>query len=204
MENLNTKNLGNQFAVAKGKQRAVCLTMIQAGLVSAEHIPEHVEQELKLGFTVAFTDANPQFNATYGYIDGNYVLLDADKAKAFKGEKLQLSVGFVMAESQQKFGALKNSNPALHALMLPIRQAVQKYVSNTYNAFKKQVAEIDRESKGVPKTRSATKSFDETLKSFFDDCRKKIVNAKARGDETADEAKFRKALVAFNTVWNHQ
>ena len=204
MSTFNIKQFGHKFSVANSSVRSIVAQLYHAKVLSPDNITDEAKAEFIAGSVLAYADTHPEVNKVYGFIDGNYVALDADAQKKHKGEKLNLSIGFVMAESQQKFGALRNSNPALHALMKPVRDAVNKYTSNSWNSMLKMLVEIDNEAKGKTITRKATKSFDETITDTFDSLRKKIINAKARGDDTANEAKFREALVAFNTVWNHK
>ena len=204
MQNLNFKAIGHDFGVSLNKSKGLAIQALDSGQITKDNIPEHIEQDIRAGMLLAHIEIKgDSVSGLYGLIDGNYIKLSDEQAKKHKGEKIKMSVGFAMSESQQKFGQLKNTNPPLYALIKPVRDAANKYVSNTYKKFVSAVAEVSNERDGVTKTRSATKTFDETIAEFFMTMRKKVVNAKARGDDTANEERFRKAMVAFNTVWNH-
>lgn len=204
VNSFNFKAFGHDFAISLNRTRSMAIVLLDSGQVSVDNIAEHIEQDLKAGMLLAYADIKgDSVKGLYGLVDGNYIKLDEAQAKKHKGEKVQMSVGFATSESQQKFGQLKNTNPPLYALIKPVRDSANKYVSNTYKKLLSAIVEISNERAGKVKTRSATKTFDETLREFFDSMRKKVVNAKARGDDTANEERFRKALVAFNTVWNH-
>ena len=109
-----------------------------------------------------------------------------------------------MAESSAKFGRLKVDNPALHSLIKEPRAKVQRYISDTIKDMQTLGKKILAEQSGVAtKPRAPNKSFGEKVAQHFSDMRDQMISAKSKGDDTADEARFRKAVVAFNTVWNH-
>jgi hypothetical protein len=197
----NGKNIGHDFASNKFNNNKLARNLLNLCPTFVETAPDELVADLRAGMTLSYADNHSEISATYGLIDSNYIKLEGDKIKAFKGEKVAMSVAFVMADSQQAFGALKAKNPALHALMLPIRRSVQTYVSNSMKALKDECVKVLNEGKVI--LRKPTKSFAVTVEDTFADMRKKCVNAKARGDDTADEKRFAEAKVAFMTKWLH-
>jgi hypothetical protein len=69
------------------------------------------------------------------------------------------------------------------------------------NDLKRQARTIQNE--GKQRERSATLSFGERILAVLEDLQVKCKNAQARGDETANEAVFKQAKIAFMTKWNH-
>ena len=197
----NAKNIGHDFASNKFNNNKLARVLLSMCPSFIDNAPDDLVDDIKAGMVLSYADNNPQVSATYGLIDSNYIKLEGDKAKAFKGEKVTLSVAFVMADSQQAFGALKAKNLALHSLIAPVRKSVQTYVSNSMKALKAECANVLSEGKVT--IRKPTKSFAVTVEDTFADMRKKCVNAKARGDDTADEKRFAEAKVAFMTKWLH-
>jgi hypothetical protein len=138
----------------------------------------------------------------YARIDGNWLPLESLSKDAKPQEVVEWNGAFaLMGYSQQAFGALKNEDLAKHTVLKPLRDAASKYASGKLKALEKKAREILREQSGESKTREATKSFDEVVKAAHDGLKDRCKNAKARGDASADEDKYRKALDAFNAVW---
>jgi hypothetical protein len=198
---INGKTIGHDFASNKHNNNKLARNLLSICPTFVDVAPDELVDDIRAGMVLSYADNNPQVNATYGLIDSNYIKLEGDKIKAFKGEKVTVSVAFIMAESQQAFGALKAKNLALHTLIAPQRKAIQTYVSGAMKALKEECNKVLNEGKVI--IRKSTKSFAVTVEDTFADMRKKCVNAKARGDDTADEKRFAEAKVAFMTKWLH-
>jgi hypothetical protein len=131
------------------------------------------------------------------------VPVDPAQFKAHKGDKVHTSVSFIMGESSAKFGRLKVDNPALHSLIKDIRAKVQRYTSDTIRDMQAVARRILKELSGETAQRAPNKDFKEKVANHFEKMRAELISSKSKGDETANEALFRKAVVAFNTVWSH-
>jgi hypothetical protein len=138
----------------------------------------------------------------YARIDGNWLPLESLSKDAKPQEVVEWNGAFALsAYSQQAFGALKNEDSAKYAVLKPLRTAASKYASGKVKALQSKAKEILREQSGETKTREATKAFDEVVKATHDGLKDRCRNAKARGDASADEDKYRRAVEAFNAVW---
>lgn len=163
--------------------------------VSAEERAEFYE-----GCMVRYNEIHPMVK--YARVDGNWLPLERLSKDAKPQEVVEWNEAFaLMAFSQQAFGALKNEDSAKHAVLKPLREAASKYASGKLKSLEKKARDILREQSGETKTREATKSFDEVVKEKHEDLKTRCKNAKARGDASADEDKYRKAVEAFNAVW---
>ncbi len=206
MEILNLRTIGYQFASAMQSERNLASQVKALYPNFGETIPDNARAELYEGFTLRFAENNPNVEKTYvlDVTDGRkwYRPVAEGEKLAKDANKIHLSVGFVMAESSQKFSSLKDTNPPLYELAKPVREAVIKYNSNTIKALQRKVRELDNE--GKTRTRSATKSFAEVVTDTMLDFKKKCKAAQARGDETANDKLLGEATVAFMTIWNHK
>lgn len=197
------KQIGYQFAQSRenGYKAAKQLLALYPDVV--DNMDEDVKNELNASFDLKYAENNPDMQKTYILKDGQYqVMPESYKAKN-TDIKFNLSVSAVMAETAQKFGSLRNgsdSEKALHALLLPWRSKIQKYRHQTMVALIGQCKAILNE--GVERQRSATKSIDDVVKTWFLDMGKKLKAAQARGDDTANIQKFNAGKDAFLAVWN--
>jgi hypothetical protein len=164
-----------------------------------EEVSDEVKAELNLGYQLRIAENQPKLKQHFVIESGNYLPVDELAFNQFKGEKYIRTVENIMSYTPQAFGALRQSNPQLHAVLKESRDAISKYCSNTLNALKKAVREIKNE--GKPRERGATLSFAQTVKETLDGLKKKCANAKARVDETADEKKLILAISEFNRKW---
>jgi hypothetical protein len=81
--------------------------------------PEEVVNELNEGFMLRYSETHP--SKTYCRIDGNVV----ENAKG--KEKIEVSIYFAMSYTAQAFGALRNEDPQMHAIIKGWRDAWSKY-----------------------------------------------------------------------------
>jgi len=153
-----------------------------------EEIPEDVAVEMDAGLSLRFSEIKPA--KVYSRIDGNLV----ESAKGV--EKIEVTVFYAMSFTPQAFGALRNEDPQLHALIKTWRDAWSKYRSNRIGDVKR---EIRRLIDG-PRTRSVTKTFAEFIADTMDNMVTRGKNAKARGDETVDLDLLNRQIAAFKAV----
>ena len=117
-----------------------------------------------------------------------------EKTKDKKGLS-RFSLNIAYAISAQEFGQLRNRDPQRHSILKHWRDRFSKYSSNNMSALKLQARLIL--SDGKSRERGATKSFSDALTEVFELYDKRVKTASARGDETANEVKYRMARDAF-------
>ena len=166
-----------------------------------ETLPDESKAQLYDGYRLRFNENNPA--EQYAVVDGNYLLIDGSNPDlANAREKINIGVDFACVSfTQQQFGKLKNENPKLYAIVKVWRDKVNTYCSNRLADLKRQAKAILSEGQG-PRQRGATADFAKRIEDTFSDLATKCKTAKARGDETADETRFREARVAFMVKWN--
>ena len=165
-----------------------------------EEITSDERAECYEGYIARYNELHPV--EQYARIDGNWLPLKSLSKDAKPLEVAEWNGAYALsAYSQQAFGTLKNEDNAKYIVLKPLRTAASKYASDKVKSLERKAREILREQSGEPKTREATKAFAEVIKVMHDELRNRCKNAKARGDETADEDKYRKSVEAFNAVW---
>jgi hypothetical protein len=179
-------------------------THAQFAMDNFANFPEETSTEERAEFyegcMVRYNEIHPVVK--YARIDGNWLPLESLSKDAKPQEVVEWNGAFALsAYSQQAFGALKNEDLAKHTVLKPLRDAASKYASGKLKSLEKKAREIIREQSGESKTREATKAFDEVVKATHDGLKDRCRNAKARGDTSADEDKYRRAVDAFNAVW---
>ena len=196
---LNMKQIGYNQASFSDSIKGIAREVYAGFPNFDEEVSDEVKAELNLGYQLRIAENQPKLKQHFVIESGNYLPVDELAFNQFKGEKYIRTVENIMAYTPQAFGALRQSNPQLHAVLKESRDAISKYCSNTLNALKKAVREIKNE--GKPRERGATLSFAQTVKETLDGLKKKCANAKARVDETADEKKLVLAISEFNRKW---
>jgi hypothetical protein len=165
-----------------------------------EEITSDERAECYEGYIARYNELHPV--EQYARIDGNWLPLKSLSKDAKPLEVAEWNGAYALsAYSQQAFGTLKNEDNAKYIVLKPLRTAASKYASDKVKSLERKAKEILREQSGEPKTREATKAFSEVIKVMHDDLRNRCKNAKARGDDTADEDKYRKSVEAFNAIW---
>jgi hypothetical protein len=196
---LNMKQIGYNQASFSDSIKGIAREVYAGFPNFDEEVSDEVKAELNLGYQLRIAENQPKLKQHFVIESGNYLPVDELAFNQFKGEKYIRTVENIMSYTPQAFGALRQSNPQLHAVLKESRDAISKYCSNTLNALKKAVREIKNE--GKPRERGATLSFAQTVKETLDGLKKKCANAKARVDETADEKKLILAISEFNRKW---
>ena len=196
---LNMKQIGYNQASFSDSIKGIAREVYAGFPNFDEEVSDEVKAELNLGYQLRIAENQPKLKQHYVIESGNYLPVDEVAFNKFEGAKYIRSVDNIMSYTPQAFGALRQSNPQLHAVLKESRDAISKYCSNTLNALKKAVREIKNE--GKPRERGATLSFAQTVKETLDGLKKKCANAKARVDETADEKKLVLAISEFNRKW---
>jgi len=186
-------------AVANDRMRGVARFVMEQAKGFPETVADEVKEQLYDGYRLRFNEVSkPQ---TYAIVNDHYLLIDgSNPALNDEKEKVVIGVDYCFAYSQQQYGKLKNENPYLHAIVKEWRDKVNTYCSNRLGDLKRQARTILNE--GKQRERGATADFAQRLDEVFKDLATKCKNAKARGDETADEKKYATARQAFMTAWS--
>jgi hypothetical protein len=144
----------------------------------------------------------------YVVIEGNYLRVDdlSDSKIPAKAERVNIGHDVAFSYTQQQAGKLKETHsPEYHAIIADVRQAVNAYTSNCWGKLVSAGTVEDNLRKGVKKARTPNLDFVEYLydkeKGVFSIMQTRCKNAKAKGDNTADEKRLQKAIVAFNVAW---
>jgi hypothetical protein len=186
-------------AVANDRMRSVARYVMEQSKGFPETVADEVKEQLYDGYRLRFNEVNKP--ATYAVVNDHYLLIDgSNPALENEKEKVVIGVDYCFAYSQQQYGKLKNENPYLHAIVKEWRDKVNTYCSNRLGDLKRQARTILNEN--VKKERGATADFAKRLDEVFKDLAVKCKNAKARGDETADEGRYATARQAFMTAWS--
>jgi hypothetical protein len=196
---INLKQIAYQQATNKDNERSLARQVYEQYPNLDDEVQDEVKAELFAGYQLRVAENQPKIDQRFIVESGNYIPVDVAKFEAFKGEKYHRTVANIMAYTPQAFGALRQSNPQLHSLIKAERDQVSKYCSNRLADLKKAIKAIKNE--GVAKVRGATKTFAETVKDTMDGLKKKCANAKARGDDSANEKKLILAISEFNRKW---
>ena len=186
-------------AVASDRERGVAKFVMDKCKTFPDTIPDEVRAELYAGYQLRFNETNKADR--YAIVNDHYLLIDGSNPDLEKEREIVvIGTDYAMSFSQQQYGKLKNENPYLHAIIKVWRDKISTYCSNRLGDLKRQARAIMRE--GKPRERSATADFAHRLEDVFKDLATKCKNAKARGDETADDKKFALARQAFMTTWS--
>ena len=186
-------------AVANDRMRSVARYVMEQSKGFPETVADEVKEQLYDGYRLRFNEVNKP--STYAVVNDHYLLIDgSNPALENEKEKVVIGVDYCFAYSQQQYGKLKNENPYLHAIVKEWRDKVNTYCSNRLGDLKRQARTILNEN--VKKERGATADFANRLDEVFKDLAVKCKNAKARGDETADEGRYATARQAFMTAWS--
>jgi hypothetical protein len=199
MTTLNLKQIGYQQATNKDNERVLARSVYEAYPNFDEEVTDEAKAELFAGYQLRVAENQPKIDQRFVIESGNYLPVDKLAFDNHKGEKYHRTVANIMAYTPQAFGALRQSNPQLHSLIKAERDSVSKYCSNRLADLKKAIHAIKNE--GVARVRGATKTFAETVKDTLDGLKKKCANAKARGDDTANDKKLITAISEFNRKW---
>ena len=154
-----------------------------------DDVPEEVKDALYAGFQTRKheLDGEKFYRMTEG---GTFVPVPTKVEGA-----VVMSINAAMSYTRQAYGKLKDSDPALHAIIGPSRDAFSSYASNNMKALRSAISDIV--NTGKPRSRSANKGFREAMVAAFEAYEKRVKTAKDRGDDDADPVRYRVARDAF-------
>ena len=199
MKTLNLKQIAYQQASFADNLKGLARSVYEAYPNLDDEVADEVKADLFAGYQLRVAENQPKIDQHFIVESGNYLPVEKLAFDNHKGEKYHRTVANIMAYTPQAFGALRQSNPQLHAVIKSERDSVSKYCSNRLADLKKAIHAIKNE--GVARVRGATKTFAETVKDTLDGLKKKCANAKARGDDTANDKKLITAISEFNRKW---
>jgi hypothetical protein len=156
-----------------------------------DSMPDDVKSELDDGWMLRHHEKYPE--KTYVRVDGNLVI-PSGKAPE-KAEKVTVSVYTAMAYSQQAFGQLRNTDPALHGLISERRIKWKKYRGNRLGDLFSAIREMLGDD--TKSTKAAVDDFAVYIVKHLDAAKTRCKNAISRGDTTADLALLERQLAAF-------
>lgn len=166
-----------------------------------ENVPDEARAFLYTGYRKRWDANHPA--KLYAVIDGNYVEATADMVKNKKVEKVEIGMHHIFSYTQQEFGKLKLTQPAMYALMVPIRKSINDYCQGALADLKGKARKILKKESSTP--RAPNLDFHDWLmdkeKGVIPAMREKCKNSKRRGDATADEARLNEAIIAFLAKW---
>jgi len=191
-----------QQAKANDTIRVVARYAINNIVGFPEDIPKESLEQLNEGYLLRWNENNPP--TTYAVINDHFITYDEATHKDC--EKRIIGADYIMSFSGQAFGALKESEPYLHELLVPIRKRIQTYCSNRVNDLKRVGKQIVKESDPASNTRLSPRGFNEVVREVFDGKNGLVARCKVakkqRNDTEADEAKLTQSINAFMKVWN--
>lgn len=163
-----------------------------------EKITDEDRAQMGEGYKLRFNENNPP--VIYAVINGHYVLPDAEQLKSKKVEKVEIGVEYAFSFSSQEFGKLKNTNPALHAVVYGWRKRMSTYQSNAINDLIAKAKKILK--KDQPTTRQSL-NFVESMTKVFEAQGKSVKVKQVRGsDTTANAVQYGVAVAAFWKAYN--
>jgi hypothetical protein len=186
------KDLGYQQAKTGDsltEQAAYAITKIVG--FPADISPE-ARTELCAGYQMRYSETHPAND--YAVIDGNYVQATPEHEKNKKVEKISIGVDFAYSLSNQEFGKLKNTNPALHSIVKVWRDNVSDYCSNRLGDLTSAAKKLI--NKDSPSHRQ-TLDFVVSMAKVFDTQAKSVKVKESKGDITAQAVKYKVAVEAF-------
>ena len=162
-----------------------------------EDVPSEAKEALYDGYRMRYSERKPA--TMYAVINDHYVLATEEHLKNKKVEKVEMGVAYAFSYSSQEFGKLKNTNPALHGIIKTIRDDVADYCSNRLGDLKRAAKKLIAKKDG---TSRITLDFAQSMLKAFEAQEKSVKVKQAKGDTTANSAKFALAVKSFWMTYN--
>jgi hypothetical protein len=162
-----------------------------------EDVPSEAKDALYDGYRMRYSERKPP--TMYAVINDHYVLATEEHLKNKKVEKVEMGVAYAFSYSSQEFGKLKNTNPALHGIIKTIRDDVADYCSNRLGDLKRASKKLIAKKDG---TSRITLDFAQSMLKAFEAQEKSVKVKQAKGDTTANSAKFALAVKSFWMTYN--
>lgn len=194
------KDAAYRWAETRDRADSIAKYVIDTCPSFPEEVSKEVKAELYAGFQLRKHELAGEQYWKMG--EGGHFIPLSDKPAKDAAGVVCMTINAAMSYSQQEFGKLKEKDPALHAIVSPMRKDFSNYASNAYKALERRVRELQNE--GKPRERSANRGFVEALQKVFDTYEGRCKTAKDRGDNDADLAKYKAAVSAFWRCYNQQ
>ena len=162
-----------------------------------EDVPSEAKDALYDGYRMRYSERNPA--TMYAVVIDHYVLATPEQVQNKKVEKVEMGVAYAFSYSSQEFGKLKNTNPALHGIIKTIRDDVADYCSNRLGDLKRASKKLIAKKDG---TSRITLDFAQSMFKAFEAQEKSVKVKQAKGDTTANSAKFALAVKSFWMTYN--
>ena len=162
-----------------------------------EDVPSEAKEALYDGYRMRYSERKPA--TMYAVINDHYVLATPEQVQNKKVEKVEMGVAYAFSYSSQEFGKLKNTNPALHGIIKTIRDDVADYCSNRLGDLKRAAKKLIAKKDG---TSRITLDFAQSMLKAFEAQEKSVKVKQAKGDTTANSAKFALAVKSFWMTYN--
>ena len=162
-----------------------------------EDVPSEAKDALYDGYRMRYSERKPA--VMYAVINDHYVIATPEQVQNKKIEKIEIGVAYAFAYSSQEFGKMKNTNPALHGIIKVIRDDVADYCSNRLGDLKRASKKLIAKKDGTTRT---TLDFAQSMLKAFEAQEKSVKVKQAKGDTTANSAKFALAVKSFWTTYN--
>lgn len=164
-----------------------------------EDVPSEAREMLYEGYRMRHSERYPA--KVYAVVNDHYILATPEQIKNAKVEKVEMGVSYAFAYSSQEFGKLKNTNPALHGIIKTIRDDVGDYCSNRLGDLKRAAKTLLSKRNGNTTTRT-TLDFAQSMLNAFTAQEKSVKVKQAKGDTTANSAKYALAVKSFWMTYN--
>ena len=165
----------------------------------ADDQPAEVMEQLEAGWLLRYSELNPA-KMFYLSSDGKlWVQSDDVAAIPEKAAKREIGIIFAMSYTPQAYGTLKNTDPSLHSILKPLRDAFSKYRSNRKGDIIRYIRKAERAESGEVQ-RAATKAFADYCQDVLSNLVTRCKNAKARGDDSANLELLNRQIAAFKGV----
>jgi hypothetical protein len=162
-----------------------------------DDVPSEARESLYDGYRMRYSERKPA--VMYAVVNDHYVIATPEQEQNKKIEKIEIGVAYAFAYSSQEFGKLKNTNPALHGIIKVIRDDVADYCSNRLGDLRRAAKKLTAKKDGATRT---TLDFAQSMLKAFEAQEKSVKVKQAKGDTTANSAKFALAVKAFWTTYN--
>jgi hypothetical protein len=162
-----------------------------------EDVPSEARESLYEGYRMRYSERKPA--VMYAVINDHYVVATPEQVENKKIEKIEIGVAYAFAYSSQEFGKLKNTNPALHGIIKTVRDDVADYSSNRLGDLRRAAKRLIAKKDGATRT---TLDFAQSMLKAFEAQEKSVKVKQAKGDTTANSAKFALAVKSFWTTYN--
>jgi hypothetical protein len=162
-----------------------------------EDVPSEARESLYEGYRMRYSERKPA--VMYAVINDHYVVATPEQVENKKIEKIEIGVAYAFAYSSQEFGKLKNTNPALHGIIKTVRDDVADYSSNRLGDLRRAAKRLIAKKDGASRT---TLDFAQSMLKAFEAQEKSVKVKQAKGDTTANSAKFALAVKSFWTIYN--